>query len=187
MAKTEAISAESTKTVSLFTLASGNIGCLTTGLGGCFAEAASVCLEDQKHTSGVTLTVQGAFGEVIILDWESVTNKMCRCWADKQEATEFGACGIAILIIDCLTDMTVLERSCKGTGFDFWLGPKSTSEPLFQNKARLEISGILNGDNKALKKRVSEKISQTKRSDGALPAYVVVVEFGTPRSQVVKR
>ena len=29
--------------------------------------------------------------------------------------------------------------------------------------------------------------SEMKRSDGTLPAYIIVVEFSTPRSQTVKR
>ncbi len=112
---------------------------------------------------------------------------MHRCWADDQEATEFGACGIAALLIHEFTDLTVTERSVKGTGFDYWLGTKSSEAPLFQEKARLEVSGIRNGDDFALRRRVKEKTEQTKRLDGTLPAYIIVVEFSTPRSQTVKR
>jgi hypothetical protein len=45
-----------------------------------------------------------------------------------------------------LTDYTIVERACKGTGFDYWLGDED--DDLFQWKARLEISGILKGTKK---------------------------------------
>lgn len=58
----------------------------------------------------------------------------------------------------------------------------------FQNKARLEVSGIRNGDQKIIKARVREKLTQTEVSDKTrLPAYVVVVEFGRPVAEVRQR
>jgi hypothetical protein len=48
----------------------------------------------------------------------------------------------AILLMRALTGYTVIERSRKGTGFDWWLG---TEDNLFQGKVRLEVSGILRG------------------------------------------
>jgi hypothetical protein len=53
---------------------------------------------------------------------------------------------------------------------------------------RLEISGINSGSNNDVDRRVRQKLTQTDRSDSlGLPAYVVVVEFGKPCSQVVKK
>jgi hypothetical protein len=73
----------------------------------------------------------------------------------------------------------------EGTGFDWWLG---NDDDLFQAKARLEVSGILKGTTKQISSRISSKKSQTRQSDAlGLAAFVVVVEFGTPRSRVVQR
>ena len=64
--------------------------------------------------------------------------------------------------------------------------------PPFQNKARLEVSGILSVEGsdidveRAVAKRVREKLKQTQSSSGPLPAYVVVVEFGSPLGEVQK-
>ncbi len=59
---------------------------------------------------------------------------------------------------------------------------------LFQNKARLEISGIRHGNQNSVKTRVREKLKQTEISDETeLPAYVVVVEFGLPVAEVRQR
>ena len=69
--------------------------------------------------------------------------------------TEQAAYGTAFLIIRELTDLTVIERSRKGTGFDYWLGTFDTDEgQLFQNKVRLEVSGIRKGDSSRVKARL---------------------------------
>jgi hypothetical protein len=47
------------------------------------------------------------------------------------------------MLIRQLTQFTVIERSRKGTGFDYWLGSEDEAGELpFQNKVRLEVSGI---------------------------------------------
>ena len=108
-----------------------------------------------------------------------------RFWNDLEEATQHGAYAVAILLVRALTGYTVIERSRKGTGFDWWLG---TEDNLFQGKARLEVSGILHGTTRRINGRIKARVGQTTQSDNlALPAYVVVVEFGTPRAKVVQR
>ena len=51
----------------------------------------------------------------------------------------------------------------------------------------LEISGIREGNDQQVKARVQQKLKQTDRSDGALPAYVIVVEFGEPLAEVQEK
>jgi hypothetical protein len=115
-----------------------------------------------------------------------VTEQMKRCYNDPEEATEQGACAVAILLVKVLTGLTTVDQSRKGTGFDYWLG--SDGDLPFQYKARLEVSGIRSGDDAALRSRVSLKLKQTQRSDSLrLPVYVVVVLFSRPMAHVVKR
>lgn len=159
---------------------------ITPNYGAGLAEAGAVCLEDQGHSHGVTLSVNGSFNEAFETHWSAVTEQMRRCWNDLEFTTEQGAYGVAFLIISAITDFTVIERSRKGTGFDYWLGHEEEDLP-FSNKARLEVSGIRNGDNQTVRKRVKRKLNQTNISDGSLPALVVVVEFGTPLSQVKRK
>ncbi len=155
--------------------------------GNSMAEAAAVCLHEQGHRSGVEMAVTGSYEGRFRLTWEPVTEQMIRTWADREFATETGAYGIAALIIEALTELTVIERSRKGTGFDYWLGPRASAVPLFQEKARLEVSGIRTGNAAYIRTRVRKKIKQTRVSDGAIPAFVIVVEFSGPRSEVVQR
>jgi hypothetical protein len=53
--------------------------------------------------------------------------------------------------------------------------------------ARLEVSGIRRGDRRRVMARLKEKVTQVRSSDGALAAYIVVVEFSAPQARVEKR
>jgi hypothetical protein len=174
--------------LSLATLAEG-LPALTSVLGGVLAEAASVCLENQGHEITCRLQKrQEAEDQEFLLERIPITIQMRLAYNDLQEATELGACGVAILVARAMTGYTVIERCAKGTGFDYWLGTVATSdgtlEPL-ERKARLEVSGILQGNEATIEARAREKIQQTRRSAGELPAYAIVVEFSRPLAYVV--
>lgn len=158
---------------------------LTSEFGTCLAHAAAICLEDQGHSDRVNLTVNGEFNRTFEIFRPSVTDQMRRTWNDEQVATEHGAYGIAFLLILDLTGLTVIEKSRKGPGFDYWVGEDNGD--LFQNKTRLEVSGIRRGNDISMRARMREKIKQTEISDGFYPAYIVVVEFSRPISQIVKK
>lgn len=161
---------------------------ITPAFGATLAEACAVCLTDQGHTQGVELKVKGEFTAVFKLYWQEVTDQMLRCWNDSEYTTEQAAYGVAFLVIQELTDYTVIERSRKGTGFDYWLGKKAqTNELPFQNAVRLEVSGIRKGDDSRVKARVKLKVEQVSPTDGALPAYILVVEFSNPLGFIAKK
>jgi len=120
------------------------------------------------------------------LRWPKLSDPVRREWGDPNEATENGAVGIAILLIDCLTDYHIVHRSYKNTGIDYWLGRKA--DQLFQQDARLEVSGIRRGDQRQVDARVAAKLKQAEQSSGSgLPVFVVVVEFGLPAAVVVEK
>lgn len=158
---------------------------ITPDFGGCLCEAASVCLEDRSHTSGVSISVDGALAaHTMPLVWPAATQQAKHCYADPQFAVEFGAYGIAVLLIERLTEFTVVERSRKGTGFDYWLGPKRDAQPLFQDKRKLEVSGVLDGDENDVRRRLRQKLDQLRRGGVPLPGYGIVVCFAAPEARV---
>jgi hypothetical protein len=157
---------------------------LTAAAGQYMADAAAVCLEEQGHGSGVMLRVTGEFRTTYLLHRTDVTDPMKGSY-DTEEATEFGACGLAILVMLDQTGLTV-QRAFKGGGFDYWLGSIAADRP-FQNLARLEVSGIRRGNRRQVAARMREKLEQVGRSDDTLPAYVVVVEFSAPEVRVQRR
>jgi len=131
------------------------------------------------------LIVEGTVQGVFLLEWSlDVTEAMRRFWADPDETTEQGAYAIAILLMRALGGYTVVERACRPTGIDWWLGH---ADNLYQATARLEVSGIREGDPRAINSRVKAKAKQTERSvtSGRI-SFVVVVEFGEPTARVVR-
>lgn len=158
--------------------------CVTGAFGRGCAEAAAVCFEDQGHSDTADLDIKGKYRKVFRVTWPRVTEQISRCWNDLEVTTEHGAYGIAFLLIKELTGYTVIERSRKGTGFDYWLG--YDSEYPFQNKARLEVSGIRNGPGREVTARVRAKLGRTNRSNTSLPFFVIIVEFSQPIAQVEK-
>jgi hypothetical protein len=130
--------------------------------GNLLAEAGKLCLGYHNHVPGVKLEVAGAIPAVVHLFWNTSLSQQQSCsWADEQEMTEFGACGVAILLMLELTGLAVVRRARKGTGVDYWLAPSDAAIP-FQDAARLEVSGILNGGQSDIKARVSKKMRQTQ-------------------------
>ena len=160
---------------------------ITESCGGFMAEAAAVCLDSQNHKNNVILSVFGIFKNKYAIQFDPVTDSMKRSHNDLEVATEYGAYGISLLVIKKNTELTVIERSRKGTGFDFWLGTKDKPGAYLQNKANLEVSGIRQGSDDAVESRLKAKINQVKRSDGMLPAFIIIVEFGSPMAKVVEK
>lgn len=167
-----------------------DLASITTGMPGlssikasALVEAAEVCLDAQGHRPDTTLVVRGEFSTEYSLHFKEPAAGLHRTYADEPEATEEGAVAVAIAVMLDRTDYVVVERSVKTTGFDYWLGRK---EGIFE--ARLEVSGIRHGSKSLIRKRVTQKLEQMAPSDhGGLPGYAVVVEFGKPCAQVVRK
>jgi hypothetical protein len=172
---------------SLDALIKGELG-LTANGGAYFADAASYCLHVHSHPNPVRLSLSGDISGSGTLEWAKVSEAHHRTHADLQEAAEFGACAIGIVIAVQLTGVCGVERSVKGTGVDFWLVKDSDDRGIFQRSARLEASGILKGNQSTIKARVNQKLAQTKPTDETgLAAYVAVVEFGSPEARLVTK
>ncbi len=163
---------------------------ITPSLGEVLFETCLVCLDNQGHKSGINMQVRGISQANIPLQWDlPVTNQMRRSWADLPEATELAATGIALLLVLELTNYTVIQRSQKGTGIDYWLGSRAEDSSLpLRDVARLEVSGILKTDNEnVITTRIQQKRVQTGISTHPLPTYIVVVEFSRPLAYMVNK
>ncbi len=144
-----------------------------------FSEAAAVCLSFHHHQSGKLLIVEGDLQGKFKLFWKEVTQRMKDTRSDMGYTVENGAYCLAMLVVEKLTNLKVTKQSQKRTGFDYWLGESRSLG--FQDFARLEVSGILDGNVGQINRRLKEKIEQTKKSDKLnLPAYIAVVEFSRP-------
>lgn len=163
-----------------------NIPGISKGTASFLSENAVVCLSRQKHHSGVEMKCHGINDQPEVIEWVTLyTDQMNRSHNDQEVATEYGAVCISILYALHHTDYTIVQRSRKKTGFDYWLGNKN--DILFQNAARLEVSGIFDGE-KMVQARVQQKLKQVGKSDNTgLQAYISVVEFSQPSISFVKK
>ena len=92
-----------------------------------------------------------------------VTNQTFRTWADLQEATEYGATAISVLLAKKELGYEVVERSVKGTGI--WLGHEA-------NGFRAVTGGIL---------RLGSDRRREPEDSATLAVLLVIGEFvGTP-------
>jgi len=173
-----------TTSIVLRSLANGFHPGITSIIANYLEEAAGLCLEEQGHCSGVALVVKGIENNGFVLEWEPGDPKKGPCW-DRDQATECGASGIAILLIYHLTSWRVIERAQKGDRVDYWLGEIDDDDPPFlKKKGRLEVSGIRKGYEYRVRSRAKEKLNRLSLSSGLLPTFVVIIEFGTPMSHV---
>jgi hypothetical protein len=132
------------------------------------------------------MEIDGAYQAKLGCRWTECDENTRLTWNDPDEATEQGAAACALVLIKGLAHYEVVERSRKGTGFDYWLGDED--EYPFQKKARLEVSGIAEGSEAQLQQRVNQKVRQTRRSDSTLlPAFVAVLEFRNPKAVITRR
>ena len=144
------------------------------------AEAAVVCLTQQGHVSDIPMDVDGQ--EVTVVCGTPDT-RAGASHADRQEATEEGAVALAITLVRDGTEFDVIQRSWKGTGFDYFLA-HAGSNPPFDRAACLEVSRIFDEDDLTMARRIKQKQQQIDAGDGALPGFVVVVGFRQPRAAV---
>ena len=181
---------EGTIVLPLMLLRQGMPG-IPSDLGGTLASCAALCLESQGHSSGVQLEVEGEAHWLARIEWEQVTPQMRRGYADPDEATEFGAAAVGILLAKAISGFSVVERGVKGTGFDYWLGDDGDFNDetyIVKKRARLEVSGIRRGSRFLIRRRLKHRSNQTQKSDDTrLPAYISIVEFRRPFAFLVKR
>lgn len=146
-------------------------------------ECCVVELHRHGHTSPTIMKVSSEDDIDYNLLWNDVfDNQLDRTYSDRQYSIERSAVCISIILALHLTDYTVIERSRKGTGFDYMLGYK---EDVFYNpRARLEISGISKETrSNSMNMRFEQKSRQTDISDSTnLPAYISIVELQTPKA-----
>lgn len=106
-----------------------------------------------------------------LLDYTKIKNSL-----HDDEGIEYGAEAIALILAILRTDFDFVKRSRKGGGDDYRL--VKTGSVLFQDSAKLEISGILreNGNNSS-SARLKAKLAQLSRAKDGLPSCAIVVEF----------
>jgi hypothetical protein len=142
-----------------------------------------------EHENGVMLNVIDAKGSAIYpISWleDQIEAEALKRSYNQDDAKEFGAEAVALLLSIERTGYDAVERSSTGTGIDYWLGFKNRdpNEP-FHRAGRLEMSGIMKETPRnKVSTRVNIKLEQTKPTDHTFPVYVIVVEFSQPYATI---
>lgn len=127
------------------------------------------------------------------MSWSvDVDKKTIDSWKNDHYSSSYGAVGIALLLAVELMGFDFFEESVFGTGIDFWAGNSDLTEdaPNSRNITdRIEISGIAKeNQGNSVNMRIERKKKQITASDNTkLPGWIMVVEFSTPKTKIIKK
>lgn len=139
-----------------------------------YADAAAICLSE-CHTSPVEMGIRcGDTACIRELAWNEPSQKALASWRNQDEATEQGACSIALATVEAELGMVGLSRAETRTGADFYIAMPGQG---LEQSRRLEVSGTRSSVARDLQVRLRQKIQQARRGRSNLPALACVVGF----------
>jgi hypothetical protein len=114
---------------------------VTPGLATAYAEAVTICLGRHHSSPQKVLLQDGAEDKQSIVEWHGPDKRTQDGWANKDDATEFGAYGLALAAVELTRGMVAVRRAETRTGVDYYLGgPEAPADDL-EATFRLEVSG----------------------------------------------
>jgi hypothetical protein len=149
---------------------------LTQAISDFYAEAARVCL-DRHHTSPTVLAIHSPAHQDASAVWPAADDRTKNAWANEIDATEAGACGLALAAVEVSHGRVAIHRAETRTGADYYLADAEDDSDDLENAVRLEISGIDRGDEADVKQRLRAKVKQALEGNSNLPAMAAVVAF----------
>lgn len=179
-----------TKSLSIESLGS-DVSVITDEMVGFYKVNCIVCFDKHGYQSGVQIKVHHSDqNDTFEIIWNGmVEERHRRACRDQNKMVDFAACTIALLLVQQLTEYTAVEQSNVGTTIDYYLSPKTQDDTLiFNNAARLEVSGILQeNESNTVERRIRTKIRRLKPDPrGRLPTFILVVEFSQPWAKMVR-
>lgn len=166
---------------------------MTESLVGYICEAAVFCFHHHRHRSGVECQIRNLeeiLASASIVWTRQFSDRIARTYGDTDYAVEYAAECIACLTVRELTDYTVIERSQRHDGVDFWLAERDEDDAhSFQRAARMESKGITGARYPSdITYPLNKGVEQSKQSDQfRLPAYIIATEFSQPIIYMVQR
>jgi hypothetical protein len=141
------------------------------------ADAASISLSQHHRGMSCVADVTTAGRDELrrTLRWRRPSRRAKASLANRDDATELGACAVAIATVELELGLFVLQRMDVRTGADYYVG--SPGQDL-EEAHRLEVSGTHAGDSE-VKSRLARKTQQLLKGTSDLPAYACIVSFKT--------
>jgi hypothetical protein len=154
---------------------------VTPALSAVYAEAVSICL-GRHHTSPQNIALRdGTMETQTVAEWKAADQRTQGAWANKDDATEFGAYGLALAAAEVTRGLVAVRRAETRTGADYYLGPPNGPAEDLEANLRLEVSGTDLGNDAVIETRLREKLRQAERGASNLPAIATVVGFAALR------
>lgn len=149
------------------------------GVGTYYAEGAAICL-DRHHVSAVKFAIEDATAALAgRASWSQVSERTKASWNNEIDATEAGACALALAAIENSRGLVALRRAETKTGADYYLDVPGAELLDLETSFRLEISGVDRGAAEVVRARLNQKLAQARRGDSNLPAIACVVGFAS--------
>jgi hypothetical protein len=147
-------------------------------LAGSYHDAARVCL-DRHHSPPAYFFIEFEDHDdlTVEISWLPADDELRAGWANYLDATEAGACAVALAVAERVTGLVAVSRAYTGSGADYFLGPVGESMADLETCLRLEISGLDRGTRSAVATRLRQKLSQAERGESDVPAIAIVVGF----------
>ncbi len=150
---------------------------VTPGLSSAYAEAAMVCL-GRHHIPPSNMTVDCNNSKSLkLVAWVLPEDRMKKAWANQNDTTEFGACGISLAAIELDKGLIAVARAETGTGADYYISTIGSTFDDLEYEFRLEISGTDSGNSSDIRQLLKRKIKQAAGGESNLPAITAVVGF----------
>jgi hypothetical protein len=141
------------------------------------SEAANVCLERHHKSPQGFCIVESDKECFAVLDWPEPDTLTKATWANDIDATEAGACAVALATVEMTRKLVAVGRAETLTGVDYYLAYREEKPERSTPSFGLEVSGVDAGDETGLKDRLRRKIRQAASGRSKLPAIALVVGF----------
>jgi hypothetical protein len=158
---------------------------VSSGISNSYAEAVRVCLS-RRHQSGLGCTFEVKFilkdngrVEAAFAEWKEPDERTKKAWKNADDATRDGAYGLALAAIEITRGLVAVSRAETRTGADYYLGAPGASPEDLEASIRLEVSGMDEGGEPAINRRLRQKLEQAGKGCSNLPATASVVGFRT--------
>lgn len=165
--------------------------CLTETFAAALVETCIWAFKHHGHAKGVGLRVEyKGESRALPVRWERDPGPNAdKCYTDHDQVADDAACILALESIRLLTGKTGVERSAKGTRFDYYLSTSEDDTLIFNDASFLEVSGIF-GEKKGntVQSRRNRKINRLEKPGGpglSEQTYICIVELSTPWADVV--
>lgn len=142
------------------------------------SEAASVCLSRFHEPPTVLETTHRQSTRWLSTSWTEPSPQLRGAWANEIDATEIGACGVAIAAVEHLTGLRVVSRAAHGSGADYRLSSREPTdddgELDLEEALRLEVGGTSARSREGVWALASDKVKQIRRVPGPSGIAVAV-------------